>query len=1028
MNAKMLSGIVILLMLTASMPVLADGPWIHVPSYKDGDILTVRTINLTGTARPSPDQWYQHTVPEFKAGSMNNMTLTKDGVLTVKPYIGEFQKNANNPIIDLGAVGSVDEFGTQLGAIIQAGATYKMWAMVMDNSSVYHLEYLDSNDGLSWDTQNSSLDLGGPGAFDQMAIWPGTVITDGATYKMWYVGVDPNQISTIGYATSSDGLTWTKGNNGKPVLDLGPVNKFDGGSVVSPSVIKDGDTYKMWYAGMISYSNNLYQIGYATSTDGVTWTRENNGEPVLSFGKSNTFDSDGLYGTAVIKDGETYRMWYLGIPGRSAGIATSSDGVNWAKENGDSPVLQGDSGKFDSAGIMNLGVFRVGNKYELYYTGLDAMLAPRIGLAEANLEGLTGIFQSDIFVGEFPVDWNEVSVTTNTPIGTTASVSTRSSNDRVDWNAWAPLVDGKNAWKNAKFMQYMVTLTSSDGITIPTLGAINLEFEAIERVEVSTDNNTWFIATGTNSWNTTLYLNEGPNKLYVRIVDTTPRPTYLVMNLIVDTIKPTAILQVNNNAMYTTNTSVHLSISAADARGVVKMRLATSLADLQNQSWQDYLPALDYKLPAIDGLVTLYGQVKDTTGWTSNVFSSSIILDATPPEATVVINGNAPITTQLKVSLGLTATDVNRVTDMRVSNDPDLTGIDWKPYAQVMDWQLTEGDGLKTIYVEFRDSAGNAKVFSGSIQLVTKVPTGSIVINNGDAITTDRVVTLTLNATDKNGISYVMLSNEPDFLVSLWVRYNKTMTWTLPETMGPQTVYAKLKNIAGLVSQVVSDNIILDIHEEGFQGSLNLDNGDQYTNNQTLTAKLDLMGGDVQSMMMLSESPDFTGATWVPFAASTTYTTQKTDGAVTVYAKFKDRYGMTSNAVSDSIIIDTAAPTVTILKPTMNAKVDTATVTIVGTASDNYDLRTVEVQLPNGAWMPVDNPKSFSLDVYLPAHTTYTIAVRATDAAGNVGTSTVVIKYAAAQSTGFKIPGFETGALIIAVLVIALVLMRRKRN
>jgi hypothetical protein len=526
----------------------------------------------------------------------------------------------------------------------------------------------------------------------------------------------------------------------------------------------------------------------------------------------------------------------------------------------------------------------------------------------------------------------------------------------------------------------------------------------------------------------TLYLNEGPNKLYIRIIDTTPKPTYLTMSLVVDTIKPTAILQINSNAIYTTNTSVHLSISAADARGVVKMRLATSLAGLQNQSWQDYVPALDYKLPAIDGLVTLYGQVKDTTGWASNLFSSSILLDMTPPNATVVINGNAPITTQLKVTLGLMATDVNRVTDMRVSNEPDLTGIDWKPYAQVMDWQLTAEDGLKTVFVEFRDSAGNSKVSSGSIQLVTKVPTGTLVLNNGDAITNNRVVTLTMNATDKNGISYVMLSNEPDFLVSLWVRYNKTMTWTLPETLGPQTVYAKFKNIAGLVSQVVSDNIILDIHEEGFMGSLVLNNGDQYTNNQTLTAKLTLTGGDAQSLMMLSESPDFVGASWLPFAASTPYTTQKTDGAVTVYAKFKDRYGMTSNAVSDSIIIDTAAPTVTILKPKMNAKVDTATVNIVGTASDNHELRTVEVQLPNGAWMPVDNPKSFSLDLYLPNHATYTIAVRATDAAGNVGTSTVVIKYAAAQSTGLKIPGFETGALIIAVLVIGLVLMRRKQN
>jgi hypothetical protein len=1030
MQAKLLSGLLVLLMLTSAMPVLADpsGPWIQVNSIQDGDILTVKTVDVNGTAAPSPDNWNQHTLLEFKAGSFNNMTLTKNGALTPKPYIGDIVKDANNPIVDYGAIGEVNEYGAQFGAIIKDGDTFEMWAMGLNNSYAYNLMYLVSDDGASWNIQNGTLTLGGHGAFDEVALLPGTVIKEGATYKMWYTGEDIDGIYTIGYATSSDGIDWTKGNNGEPVINIGPVNKFDGGGAAMPSVIKDGATYKMWYAGMISYSDSLFQIGYATSVDGITWARAASGEPVLTFGKPTGFDADGLLAPTVIKDGPTYRMWYLGINGMSMGGATSSDGITWTLLNDDAPVMISDSGTFDEYGITGIAALRTDNKYEFYYTGLDGAYQYRIGHAEANLEGLTGIFQSDIFVAEYKVNWNEINATFDTPTGTTLTLATRSSNDRVDWTAWTPVSNGKNHWTNYKFMQYQITMTTPDALSLPTVSAVDLEFEAIERVEVSLDNNTWFIATGTYTWNITMYMNEGPNRLYVRIMDTTNKPTYKVMDLVVDTIKPTGTLQINQQSIYTTNRTVQLAISAVDARGVSKLRMATTLQGLENQTWQDYNSSQIYTLPALDGLVTVYAQVLDSTGWESNVFSDSILLDTTPPNATVVINDGAPIATLPSVTLTLAATDLNGVTDMRVANTDDFSNIDWKPYTRVINWQLDRTDGVKTVYVEYRDRAGNSKVYSGSILLDTTPPTGTLVINNGDALTTARLVNLTMNAQDKNGISYVMLSNDPDFLVGLWVKYNKTMAWTLPEILGMQTVYAKFKDTAGLVSPVVLDTIILDIHEEGFQGNILLNNGDQYASNQTLTAQLDLVGGDASAQVMLSESPDFTGAVWGSYTQTTTFKTDKTDGTVTVYAKFKDKYGIISTATSDSIIVDTAAPMVTLQKPKMNAKVDNGKITVVGTASDNHALRTVEVQLPNGAWMPVDNPKAYSLDIYLPKKATYTIMVRATDEAGNVGTTSVTIKYVQSQSSGMKIPGFETGALMIAVLAVALVLMRRKKN
>jgi len=1027
MNAKALSLLLILLMVVPAIPVLAAGPSIEVHSLNDGDVLMSKTVDITGSAEPTPDGWYQHRASEFKAGSFNNATLTKDGAIADDPYISSFTKDANNPVVGLGDVGSASEFGIVLGAVIKDGDTYKMWAMALDSNMVYTLVYMDSADGSSWTTTNGTLDLGAQGAFDEVAIWPGTVMVEGATYKMWYTGQDADGIYRIGYATSTDGIIWTKDNNSKPVLDIGPVNKFDGGGATSPAVIKDDGIYKMWYAGMISYSNNLYQIGYATSADGITWTRENHGDPILSFGKSSAFDGNALFGDVVIKDGDTYRMWYIGLPSQSVGYATSPDGINWEKGSDASAVLSPDSGTFDAVGIRGLAVLRVDNNYDLYYTGMDGMGQMCIGKAGASIEGLKGIYQSDIYAGDFKVDWKGVTVTSDTPTGTAVTIATRSSNDRVDWTTWANAVNGNNGWRNAKYMQYMLTLASPNGLAIPTVTSVKLEFEAIERVEVSTDNTTWYLATGTTEWNITLFLREGPNKVYVRMFDTTSIPTYKTLNLIVDTLKPMGIIQLNSEAMYTTSNTVHMTIAATDARGVTKMRLGT-VPDLKNATWQNFTTNMDYQLPAVDGIATVYVQVIDTTGWVSNVFSDSIILDTTPIDATVVINGGAPMTTFPDVTLGLTATDINGVTDMRISNAPDMTGVEWTPYTRVVDWQLEANDGQKTVHVEFRDRAGNTKAFDASIKLDTTAPSGTIVVNNGDAITTDRVVTLALDATDTNGVSYVMLSNQQDFLLGSWASYEKTMSWTLPEKLGQQTVYAKFKDSAGLVSPVVSDSIILDIHEEGFHGSILLDSGDAYSSNQTLNVTLDLIGGDAQTTVMLAEGQDFAGATWVPYASAMTIKVSNADGLATVYAKFKDRYGIVSPIVSDSIMIDTAAPTVAITSPKMDAKVTSDRLTIKGTASDDHGLRTVEVQLPNGAWMPVDNPKSFSLDIYLPNRATYTLPVRATDQAGNVGTTSITIKYVKAQDNGVKIPGFEAGAVIIVALALSLVVARRKKE
>ena len=83
--------------------------------------------------------------------------------------------------------------------------------------------------------------------------------------------------------------------------------------------------------------------------------------------------------------------------------------------------------------------------------------------------------------------------------------------------------------------------------------------------------------------------------------------------------------------------------------------------------------------------------------------------DTTAPRGRVTINGGAARTRSAKVNLTLSASDDangSGVRQMRIRN----AGRDWsawQPYAARKSWSLPAGKGNKTVYVQFRDGAGN---------------------------------------------------------------------------------------------------------------------------------------------------------------------------------------------------------------------------------------------------------------------------------------------------------------------------------
>ncbi len=275
--------------------------------------------------------------------------------------------------------------------VVADGAGYRMFytgsASEQWNDSVaeqWVTGYVTSTDTLTWKHRESyeqvlfarklyEGDLLDPAemaaAFDSMHASGACVIKDGALWKAWYTGWNGqtehlgNGITRkinfrIGYATSSDGTQWTKtaGSAGAgAVVGLGDPGEPDAKGAAHPHVLKTGGSYRMWYE---AYDGQTWRILYATSADGVSWSKQG---LALGPGGSGVKDEQGLRNPLVFSRGANYELWYQGrsnsAPNYHILRATSPDGITWTKVSQEvvlhpTPPLAGDESILADSAIV----------------------------------------------------------------------------------------------------------------------------------------------------------------------------------------------------------------------------------------------------------------------------------------------------------------------------------------------------------------------------------------------------------------------------------------------------------------------------------------------------------------------------------------------------------------------------------------------------------------------------------------------------------------------------------------------------
>ncbi len=273
----------------------------------------------------------------------------------------------SSPVIEPGPAGAWDSSDVLNPSVVRWRGGYLNLYSGFDGRT-WRTGVAESPDGGHWVKRGAVLSPSGQGWEGSYIAANGAALSDGATLRYYYQagGADAAKLPPqIGLATSSDGVVWTK--RARPVLGPGPYMSWDERGVADPFVIRMGATLYLFYTGMDRARRQ--RLGVAESGDGLTWTKLRS-NPVLELGGFGDFDENGLGEPAVWAAHGYYWMLYTGRDRgerRRLGLARSEGGAHWVKR----PLVIAGSESWDAQVICDPSVEPVSGGLRVWFGGGD---------------------------------------------------------------------------------------------------------------------------------------------------------------------------------------------------------------------------------------------------------------------------------------------------------------------------------------------------------------------------------------------------------------------------------------------------------------------------------------------------------------------------------------------------------------------------------------------------------------------------------------------------------------------------------
>ncbi len=219
-----------------------------------------------------------------------------------------------------------------------------------------------------------------------------------------------------------------------------------------------------------------------------------------------------------------------------------------------------------------------------------------------------------------------------------------------------------------------------------------------------------------------------------------------------------------------------------DNSGIVEMQIGAT-PDLVNASWEPYSAIKAWSPSSGDGKQNVYARFRDAAGNVSDAVENAFVLDTAAPTGSLRVEPATVAADDLNLTLHLNAVDsLSGVNGMRIGTSANLSTADWQPYATSLTWPLylTDEEQEGTIYVQYRDAAGNISATYSDYYLVDRMPPVVYVeVQPGDTLTRQVDV---LAYDELAYLETIRISNDPlmnDNVVT--TAYTDTITWTFDE-------------------------------------------------------------------------------------------------------------------------------------------------------------------------------------------------------------------------------------------------------
>ena len=869
-------------------------------------------INITGTVVPTRAYWYDYGNGSFDKGTAYNLTIDNWSI-RLDPGLEFNELNGGKAVLS-GASGSAWDAHLLQFDVVKVNRTYYLYYVGTNSSSSNgrsQIGLATSTDGLNWTRYASNPVLrSGTDTYDHYGLSDPVVLVENGTWHMWYGG-DRNGSSPdidVCYATSSDGLAWSKYSSNPIMRNDANGSLWNGTELRPQSVIKRGSTYLLYYAA--KGSGNLTQLGLMTSSDGKDWN--NSSVNPLYDGSSGWEGGRTRYGTIEAR-GPNYRMWVCGdgSNGWKIGHIYSSGGINWT--NASAPFISPRANTSYSKHLMWPALVEEGAYQTLFALGVDASGVSSYVAFRVTPVRLNGTYTSEIKdLGE-NATLNDIYWWVYTHSYSAIDLYMRYGNSTDAMGSWI-LIKDRYALVGVvcRYQQYRLEFSvEEDWFWGPRIEEIYcFYYPTGASLSYTFDDGPNIDVTLDNmSCSINLALYEGRHDLRLYAEDSAGNKDSYYSFIIADLSAPTGDILIEWGENTTAHTTVEVLLETDDT-------LLTNTAYLSNRP--DLRGAIDHEVYGgstvewefnedTEGEVTLYVQYEDRFGRRSPVYNDSIYIDLTPPDATLVINDGEGYANSTDVTLFLNWTDYSGVYLMWVSLDPEFPGVEWTLPVHEVAWTFPEGEGTKRVWIRLVDNLGWTTNISAEIILDQTDPSGTLAVDDDAEYTTETRVEVLMSVQDGSPVG-VMFYNLGEPWPDTWEHLPSVFDFPWSLAEGDDGTRTVLMMVRDAAGNSVVVSDDIILDTTPPQGRLLINGGDELTPDQDV--RLTIIATDATSgldAMVVSNTFSFPTSQWQTFKEQLRWAVLLGDGEKRVYVMLRDVAGLTS-FVQATIILDSTPP------------------------------------------------------------------------------------------------------------------------